>query len=147
VYLRKVTIMETSLEGATLTGADFAGATLISVRLDGIKAHKADFSKATFRIVCAEEAELDYAILPGLKTFSADLNAAVLIGAQLAGTEFKDTRLSGTDFKDADLSSADLTGGLGLVDRQFQHVKSMRDARLPDPVYQHGTSTACALRP
>jgi uncharacterized protein YjbI with pentapeptide repeats len=71
----------------------------------------------------------------------------VLIGAQLAGAEFTDTRLSGTNFKDADLSSADLTGGLGLVERQFQNVKAMRDARLPDPVFRHGTSTACALRP
>jgi uncharacterized protein YjbI with pentapeptide repeats len=147
LYLRTITIMETSFEGATLTGADFGGATFINVRLDGMKAHKADFSDATFRIVCAEEAELDYAILPRLKTFSADLNAAVLVGAQLRGAEFRDTRLSGTDFKDADLSSADLTGGLGLVEGQFQRVKSMQDARLPNPVYQHGTSAACALRP
>jgi uncharacterized protein YjbI with pentapeptide repeats len=147
LYLRSITIMETSLEGTTLTGADLAGATLINVRLDGIKARKADFSNATFRSVCAEEADLDDGILPGLKTFFSDLNAAGLNGARLAGAAFTDTRLSGTDFKDADLSGADLSGGFGLFEAQLRHAKSTRDARLPNPVYQHGTSTACARRP
>lgn len=87
---------------SVVTGEDFSGQDLVSVRASG----RLRFSRCSFA-----GADLRHAALDGCSFMFCDL-----IGADLRGASLRWVNLSGCDLQSADLRDADLTGArLGSV--------------------------------
>ena len=129
----KNTLVEATLNGANLRGADLSEADL----------RGADLGYADLR-----EVYLEYADLRGADLRGADLSEADLRGADLRGADLRGADLRGADLGYADLSEADLRGAdLGYADLSEADLRgadfkeaNLKDADLSDIYYSVYTS-------
>jgi hypothetical protein len=108
-------LSQTSLSGASLTGAHFERAVFSGANLDGADLFKANLSAADLEGASMKGAglllaNLNDTVLWGANVEGARLYGANLEGAALKGANLRGAGLTGANLKDAGLHSAVLTG-------------------------------------
>lgn len=112
---KEVQFYNTTLKGATLTGADFRGCVL--GRAGGPCSFEgADLTGANF----------NGANLSGTNFNGATLTKATFVGATLTGVNFSGATLDGVDFTDHDLTGANLSRAKLLTKATFQRTNLTR---------------------
>jgi uncharacterized protein YjbI with pentapeptide repeats len=99
-----------ALNGADLSGAHLAHASLMFVNLTGADLTEANLSNTNLLIADLTEANLTEADLSGADLTDAYLTDATLTRADLSNANLTDAYLASVDLTDADLSGADLGG-------------------------------------
>jgi len=105
---------------------------LKGVVLDGADLRSAKLRRAALSEVDLKEAHLEWARLEEADLKEAHLEGAHLHNAHLKGADLKGAYLNGADLEGADLEGADLEGATGTTTAQFDKVKSLVGATLPD---------------
>ncbi len=110
-----LSLPETALSGATLTGAHFERAVFTGANLEGADLFKANLSAADLEGANLKHAglllaNLNDTVLWGANVEGARLYGANLEGAAMKGANLRSAGLTGANLKDAGLHSAILTG-------------------------------------
>lgn len=120
----------TSLEGASLAGAE----------LKGLRFPRADFEEADL-----SGADMEYGLFSHADFEEADLRGTDLKRSTLANASFDSARMRGTELNGADLRGADLSRAKGLKAAQLARTCLDATTRLPDALQdQTGDPTLCA---
>jgi len=126
-YLQGANLTRAYLNSANLTGADLALANLARARLFSADLTGAFLGNANLTEANLGDANLAEAYLLGTNLTRADLNRANLTGAKLTYADCTEANFRIADFTGANLEGADLTNVEG-----WQHIASMKYARIYD---------------
>lgn len=126
IYLEKVSLDETNLNGIFLQRANLSRADMNNVKL-----HRAILTSTILELTNLEGADLSSADMIRANLSQADLsganlNNALLIGANLSGANLTKANLEGADLRSAILQGATVTT------EQLSTVKSLENATMPD---------------
>lgn len=131
--LRCALLEGTSFQGTTkLMGADLRRANMIGARLNGLVPGSrspiaADLSRANLEGARLVWAELDHAVLVGANLRGADLSGATLRGARLRDADLRDAHLGQSNLSEADLRGAQLVGA-HIKGAEFGSAEARADA-------------------
>ncbi len=143
LYLRGITIRESSLEDANLDGANLTDAKLQNVTLSRAKFQTAILSSAEIYSSCLENADFRKATLISTAVESSDLNGANFEEATLEGSKFTNSRLAYASFKEAGLRKADFGSALNLTNAQLESGRQRQDVIWPEEQNRISRLTTC----
>lgn len=132
LYLRGITIRDSSLEDANLDEVNLTEAKLQNVALSRASFRSAILSSAEFYSSCLENTDFRKATLNSTTVESSDLNGANFENATLHGTKFMNTRLAYVTFKGAALRKADFGSALNLTKAQLETGKQLQNVTWPE---------------
>jgi hypothetical protein len=121
---------ELNRDHISLIGVNVSGAYLQGVRLKGIVGRRANFSEADLRDADFRDASLPDADLHFANFRDADLRGADLSGARLDDCDLAGANLAGADLADATLDRANLRGANLHHLKNWQHIKSLKQANI-----------------
>lgn len=137
--LRTADLSRAKMAGVNGYRADFTGARLVGADLG-----KAEMSRAVLRWADLSDANLAKAELQRAVLQGAQMARANLAGADLARANLGDGSLAGANFADADMyltriEGVDLSGAIGLSQRQIDAACGSATTRLPPGLSQPGS--------